>query len=164
MTKRKRVMTPNELYNRIPENSHYELECLNDFYYSHVPEVGDWSLGDANEKEQRVLIKEYKFFDFDGRRFWRLASVWFDNTKDDKLADAYKPVMIIQNAGREGDDHASRFITNESLYMEMVSHIRSLINTKYDEMYDVVDPDVDINNLTSFYGNELDGHFERYRL
>ena len=156
-------MTPNELYNRMPEDSHFDLECLIGFYYSHIPEIESLAFTNANEDEQRVLIKEYKYFDFDGRRFWRLASVWFDDTKDDKLADAYKPVMIIQNAGREGDDHDARFITDEQLYMEMVTYIRSLKKEDPNEVYDVVDPDVDINNLTSFYGCDLDGHFERYR-
>ncbi len=158
MTKRKRVMTPNELYMRIPENSHYDLEYLIGFYYNHIPEIEE--ISDANEKEQRVLIKEYKNFDFDGRRIWRLASVWFD---DNNLADfGHKPVMIIQNAGREGDDRTGRFITDEKLYMEMIIYLRSLVKEDRPITSDVVDPDVDINNLTSFYGNELDGHFERY--
>lgn len=156
-------MTPNELYKRMPENSHFDLDNLVGFYYNHIPEIDAHDISNANETEQRVLIKEYKFFDFDGRRFWRLASVWFDGTKDDKLADAYKPVMIIQNAGREGDDYDGRFITDEKLYLEMVTYIRSLINDRPYQTSDVVDPDVDINNLTSFYGNELDGHFERYK-
>jgi len=153
-------MTPNELYNRVPQHSHYDLDMLIGFYYNHIPEIEEVS--DANEKEQRVLIKEYKYFDFDGRRYWRLASVWFD---DNDLADLrHKPVMIIQNAGREGDDHDGRFITDEKLYMEMITYLRSLVKDRPFQTSDVVDPDVDINNLTSFYGNELDGHFERYRL
>ncbi len=153
-------MTPNELYKRMPENSHFDLTCLVGFYYNHIPELDAYDINNANEKEQRILIKEYKYFDFDGRRCWRLASVWFD---DNNLADLrHKPVMIIQNAGREGDDHDGRFITDEKLYLEMVTYIRSLINDRPYQTSDVVDPDVDINNLTSFYGNELDGHFERY--
>lgn len=155
-------MTPNELYNRVPENSYYDLECLIGFYYDHIPEIDmniGYEINAANEKKQRVLIREHKFFDFDGRRFWRLASVWFD---DNNLADLrHKPVMIIQNAGRDGDDYAERFITDERLYMEMIIYIRSLMDATGVNVRDVVDPDVDINNLTSFYGNELDGHFER---
>jgi len=157
-------MTPNELYyNRVPENSHYDLDYLIGFYYNHIPEIDEIDgISDANEKEQRVLIKEYKNFDFDGRRIWRLASVWFD---DNNLANfGHKPVMIIQNAGREGDDSTGRFITDEQLYKEMIMHIRTLVKGRPYETSDVVDPDVDINNLTSFYGNDLDGHFERYSI
>lgn len=146
-------MTPNELYNRIPEDSYYGCNYLIGCYNSHVPELEafEWDLDqDKAQKDERIMIKVYKHFDFDHRRFWRLSSVWFDGA----------PVMVLQNAGREGDDCSQRFVTDEERYRRMVAYLFTLI--KHDDSIATVDPDKDIKDLTSFYGNELDGHFERY--
>lgn len=43
----------------------------------------------------------------------------------------------------------------------MASHIRSLIPS--DPPTDVIGLDEESPSLTDFYGNRLDGHFERYR-
>jgi hypothetical protein len=71
--------------------------------------------------------------------------------------------MIIQNAGREGDDWAKRFVTNEDTYWAAMRYLKSiaLIPEVTDVAKDLVDPDVDNGALTAFYGNSLDGHFER---
>jgi hypothetical protein len=73
--------------------------------------------------------------------------------------------MIIRNAGREGDDHVSRFVTDRARYIEMVAHILSLQKVKEDDINDedFVDPDEEVTNLLEFYGNSLFGWFERYR-
>jgi len=152
-------MTPNELYKRVPEKIVLAIEpaseffgggYLEGFYYNHVPEIDGQSKYNPSD---RIKCYIYKDFDFDGRRFWRLAAIWFDD----------KPIMIVQNAGREGDDHSERFITNWEGYCEMVQHIMSLRIPDEFEQENLVDPDTDIEGLTSFYGNELDGYFTRAR-
>lgn len=148
-------MTPNELYRREQYEVSHDLYLLApcNSYTTHVPEIGDAVYG-FNEQSE-ITIRIYKDFDFDGRRFWRLASVW--------LGD--RPIMIIRNAGREGTDHHSRFITDEAGYRDLIA-----VCAKYrkpdphsQELEDVVPPDQDIKDLAEFYGNALDGPFQRYR-
>ena len=92
-------MKPSELYKMKPEEITKNIDCLWGCYYSHIPEIEHLYI-DA-EKNERVKIHTYKYFCFDGRRIWHLAAVKFDD----------KFVMIIQNAGREGDDHAAPIVT-----------------------------------------------------
>lgn len=150
-------MKPNELYEMEPERE-YMLEepydVLVGCYYNHVPElhVLDVYSPGQFDPSQCIKIKELKHFNFDFRRYWRLATVWMNTT----------PVMIIRNAGREGDDFADRFVTNSLAYSVMVTHLFKLYRLKPDSTKDLVDPDDDISDLTKFYGNQLDGYFERH--
>jgi len=68
--------------------------------------------------------------------------------------------MIIQNAGREGDDHRRRFVTDKEKYKEMIKYIRTLLESE-EEIEDYFDPNEDIQGLDSFYGHTLDGVFKR---
>ncbi|MEC4565382.1 hypothetical protein L8C07_05445 [Paenibacillus sp. CMAA1739] len=144
-------MKPIDLYNRTFESKHNTLGQLKGFYYDHLPEIEDDFWGIKEEQNKKVTIREYKNFDFDGRRYWLLASVWFEND----------PVMIIQNAGREGDDHRRRFITDKEKYKEMIKYIHTLLETD-SEVADCYDPNDDIPDLDSFYGHTLDGTFKRH--
>lgn len=139
-------MTPNQLYQRTPTKTDHFIKQLKGFYYDHVPEIkGELPIDDPSKK---VEVRYYKDFNFDTRRYWLLASVWFED----------KPVMIIQNAGREGDDHAASFITDDAQYRAMIGHLATI--QKHDDIKDrSVNPDTDIPKLTSFYGNELEGYF-----
>lgn len=154
-------MKPSELYAMTPEKTDSDIFVLTGWEFNHVPEI-DWSLMNAEaHKQTRIVINYYKDFDFDGRRFWRLASVWLDDIRE--RPSPSKPVMIIQNAGREGDDWHKRFITDSALYQEMVAHLHSLTSMSSIDIKDeLCDPEEDIKNLTEFYGNKLDGLFERY--
>jgi hypothetical protein len=145
------MTTPNDIYALQPE-SHAALNILTGCYYDFIPETGlqSWDLHDM--ASPRVDIRVLKEFYFDHRRFWRLATVWFDG----------KPVMIIQNAGREGDDHAERFITDADVYMEMIAHLKSITPAKMESEDKIVAPDQVNEKLTFFYGNALDGYFERF--
>lgn len=171
-------MTPRELLQRTPESVTFRLEYLNGCYYSHVPELEDWLQSyqhePASAMNTRVESRVYKHFDFDGRRFWRLASVHLDGD----------PVMITQNAGREGDDWAERIIVAPWLYPEMVAYLHTLapppeILAMDGKSSRVVSLDDEIkgdgrawltsrgslksqDGLSSFYGESLDGRFERY--
>ena len=96
-------MTPLELYNKIPEITSNNLNDLIVGSYSHFPEIVEFNCGYWFDDyiQTDIEIRIYKNYDFDGRRFWRLQSVYYKNN----------PVMITQNAGREGDDHNQRYIT-----------------------------------------------------
>ena len=121
-------------------------------YYNHIPEVDQYA---TYSDTDRIHLRIYKDFNFDGRRVWILASVWFDGN----------PIMIIQNAGREGDDYACRFITDSAGYHDMVSHISSLRipdTIDVESIDDPIDLDQERTDLLDFYGNHLDGYFERY--
>lgn len=112
----------------------------------------DWhSLDLHQEKVGDVDIKYYKDWCYDGRRIWVLASVWYKQNL----------VMIIQNAGREGDDHCENFVVDIDMYNDLVSFLSSFErkNTLHIDMYDV---DENIPTLTEFYGDSLDTPFKRY--
>ena len=151
-------MTPAALYERKPESVDHTVGILNGFYYNHVPEL-EGDILPYEDPNKRVQIRYYKNFDFDGRRFWRLASVWYE-TKD----CGWKPFMIIQNAGRAGDDHRKRFVTDAALYKEAARYLKTIVMfpERSDLDKDVVDPLADVPKLTEFYGNELDGYFARH--
>lgn len=151
-------LTPNDIYKMHYEELVHTPSILCGCYYDHLRGSGL----DSNQvqyhcdESPRIGIRIIKYFQFDYRpRYWRLATVWFD----------LKPIMIIQNAGREGDDHEERFITDEDGFRKMAVHIRTLL--KSDEIIepieDVVLADAPLGRkLIEFYGNELDGYFRRY--
>jgi hypothetical protein len=141
-------MTPNELYNQPVKKKDNDLSVLAGVYFNHMPEldgiINSWEL--ENIKQERIEIWYYVNHNFDHRRIWRLAAVTLDNY----------PFMIIQNAGREGDDHYERFITDYAVYQAAVTYIKTFappILFRVNEC-EIVDPNHDIKNLTDFYGNE----------
>lgn len=142
-------MTPKDLYQRPPESITNEIMCLRGFYYNHIPEISEFQLP-WEDPNKRIAIHYYKNYSFDGRRYWALAGVYFDGV----------PVMIIQNAGREGDDHAKRFVTNADSYQKMLVYLNSLNPLKGE--VELVNVDQDIPGLDEFYGYKLDGCFDRW--
>jgi hypothetical protein len=149
------MKTCKELYAVFPYET-AEPQILAGCYYNHIKEARlDYGMSYAINYE-KIQIRIIKEFDFDGRRFWRLATVWFDSA----------PVMVIQNAGREGDDHYKHFITNKPQFDAMCRYVETLtrsIDEEGQEMEDVYSEDTEIGEpLISFYGNSLYGHFERY--
>ena len=140
-------MKLSELYAMTPESERKGIEGISGRYYDHVPECfGDISsLMYSDGFCERVTTKYVKHFNFDHRRYWRLATVWFDD----------EPVMVIQNAGREGDDHAKRFITNAGLFGQMVQYIDAQCAAENEVVIEQLDADLDIDGLDSFYGNSL---------
>lgn len=148
-------MTPKELYARTPERIDNDINRLYGCYYNHIPEIEalQYCGNMLEDKSNRIAIHYYKDFDYDGRRVWCLAAVKFDGMF----------VMIIQNAGREGDDWSKRYVTDLYAYADMVRYITTLIPPDDDKSQnDFVGFDEDIEGLTRFYGGELDGYFERY--
>jgi hypothetical protein len=71
--------------------------------------------------------------------------------------------MVIQNAGRGGEDHREKFVTDGEGYMSMIRHITSLLPSDLVGPTNIVGIDDSIDELTNFYSQSLNGPFERYR-
>jgi hypothetical protein len=148
-------MTPRELYLKSlesPESISNDVSILMGCYYDHIKESGiDLGTHETLNAEM-VEIRMLKDFCYDGRRIWRLATVWFDK----------KPIMVIQNAGREGDDHAKRFITDVGNFKKMVSYIRYIYDVNNPDEEDIFSENDEGLNLIEFYGQKLGGYFQHY--
>ena len=139
-------MKPSDLYERTPESIDYNIGTLIGCYYCHIPELRDHEYGfPYADLQKRVEIRVMQHVNWDFRRYWRLATVWFDS----------EPVMVIQNAGREGDDHAQRFVTHEATYRAMISYLLSLVDFTPTSLCDVVGVDDEIQGLDHFYSHQL---------
>lgn len=142
-------MTPNELYYySLPIKSEtYDLTDLQGCHYNHFPEIPSGQLSEIPiglNKDVRFQI-HYEA-NYDSRRFWRLASVWYKN----------EPFMIVQNAGREGDDHKKRWVTDNIVYGHAIQYIESLrMVIRVSEGLDYVEPWTDIGDLFNFYGHDV---------
>lgn len=147
-------MKPNDLYAREPESVTKELWDLDSYYSNFMPEF-QYQIHEIDQaKNERITIKVYKDFCFDGERGWRLCSVWLDE----------KPFMILRNAGRGYSDHNSRFVTDKEVYLEFISYLTSLVQLEYiRRVSDLADPDEDIEGLDHFYGYNLNSNFERWK-
>lgn len=141
-------MTPNEIYKLPVESVETDLSGLIGCYYNHVKESGVEAFVEGAEG---VEVRVIKHFNFDFRRYWRLATVWFED----------KPVMVIQNAGREGDDFSRRVITDQAAFRDLCKYVASLAGVDEPEETEVLAPDADLDQWDEFYGNSLNGHFKR---
>ena len=110
--------------------------------YVHFPECRE---EDFESPTDGLLVHTYHYENFDGERYWLLAGLTLDG----------KPFMIVQNAGRGGQDHEARFITDPETYKAAVERLR-----KPTEPTDVIDPDADIAELTDFYGSSLSDFYD----
>lgn len=148
------ILKSSELYARSPQTVSTDISHLWGCYYSHVPEIGQsiYAFKMDMNKNDRIEIVYYRDASIEARRIWTLAAIKFD--------DGF--VMITQNAGREGDDHAKRFITDHDAYLKMVAYLRSLLIDAPIIEQEIFDIDADIEGLEQFYGNHLDGPFGRY--
>lgn len=134
-------MTANELYRLTPKRTTKEICNL----YKHIDKLDPNCEYEAND---RVEIKEIVSYCFDGRRVWDLNTVWFDGM----------PVMVIQEAGRDGDDHTDNYVTDYPKYREMVNYILSL--PKDNDNCTRLNPDTDEPNLTTFYNHTLSDFYD----
>jgi hypothetical protein len=146
-------MTPRQLYATAPTRVSYEIGRLKGYRYNHVsPELNDWDVLPYEDPFKRVELRFYEDHHMgDDRRIWALASVWLVNTRD--CVD--RPFMVVQNAGREGDDWARRIVTDADAYREAARYLKSLCLTQEepDELSkDLADADHEVNDLTAFYG------------
>lgn len=139
-------MTPNDLYNTPSQSDSTDLEQLVGWGESpFLPELGYIELPEEHNN-QAIIIKTYANECSDGIRVWVLRSVWYKGY----------PIMITQQAGRDGKDYKKRFITNKQLYNEMLQYIQSLAPPKLDpDSEDLVEPDFAGYSVDQFYGGDL---------
>jgi hypothetical protein len=65
--------------------------------------------------------------------------------------------MMVQNAGREGDDHAHRFIINVDSYKEIMEYYgKGHDITINDDTSIIEDLEEYCRNYTEFYGNDIE--------
>lgn len=124
---------------------------------NHLSELGAWCFEEQvaslliNKTCERIKVHVYKDHPYDQRRLWRLGVIYFDN----------RPVMVVQNAGREGSDHFERFIINKENYVSLLKHLINYILSNDDLLNSitkdikVTDQNEEIKNLTEFYHNSL---------
>jgi len=113
--------------------------------FDHIPEM-PWDMDGNNFYDSdRVEIRIIKEHYFDHCRLWRLATVWFDG----------QPVMVIQNAGREGGDWSKRVITDTRRYKAMIEHLNSLWVADDLNANCVASEDDDIPKLAEFYAYSI---------
>lgn len=136
-----KIKTPNEFYQMEPIKTSYKLYGIDD----HLEELYTEDGYIPDLEQSRILIKYYMYERIDHRRVKIFGSIWFDNN----------PVMLFRNAGREGRDERSRFITNESLYWEMLDYIRSLLGYSKPGVRDVIPLDEPCPQLHVFYGDVI---------
>lgn len=120
-------------------------------YHNVFPELENMPSYDSSEgladPLERVELRVHAEHWQDFRRFWRLWTVWHDG----------KPVMVCQNAGREGDDYQRRYITDPKLYEEALLYVRSLIPIRVlaESERAFTDESLDIGDALTFYGQDL---------
>lgn len=139
-------MKPSELYKRKPEKETRDINLI----INHLPEAHEVGITPrVSSKNNKILIKLYKDYNFNHNFNWCLMSVWLEDN----------PVMIIQEAGKYGKCHEKIFVTNKELYIEMIDYVNYISAFEDVESYD---ENNDIPNLDCFYGHNLDDKFEEY--
>jgi hypothetical protein len=91
--------------------------------------------------EARFDVRCIAYRRHDDRRYISMYSFWFDG----------KPVMLTQNAGREGDDFRRRMITDEALFKDLCHYLHSRLVLDIDVHHsDLVDPETHIFEEEAF--------------
>lgn len=134
-------MTARQLYALAAQSVSYDLywpleahRHVHEICLSEIPEG-------ANERVSVRILEDHAF---DDRRYWLLFTVWLDDT----------PVMICQNAGREGKDHSARYVTDPDAYAQMLAYLASLVQVESLAEQDV-QLDDEAPQLTCFHGGQF---------
>lgn len=146
-------MKPIDLYKREPIKTEPLSEFLSFRYDKINAFFPDLEEGDEYNYSHRATIHYYKDYCFDGRRGWVLASISFEGD----------PVMVVQMAGRENEDHLKCFITNEPMYNSLVQYMKTLAVVIPETNPNVVNANDDIEDLTKFYSVDLDDDFDLHK-
>lgn len=91
----------------VPQFEERSLQSLIGCYYNHIPEIETGTvLGEEVTKHNiMVVIKVIKHFNFDYRRYWRLATVWFDvREKLKTMKEDFNKWWNIEGFGHCGDE------------------------------------------------------------
>ena len=140
------MATIRDLLARKPERT---ITTISGILPGHLPELNEWEWWPFEESECRgVDILVMREIVDDHRRFWRLAVVRLDG----------EPVMVIQNAGREGDDHKDRFVVSNARVAALVARLREELTLTHEEDPPPREHDLDeqIPGLTAFYNHRIE--------
>lgn len=152
--------TPNDLYSKT-EYSKGTLDSLVDYTDRSLLEEVDFETSVStfslyNSPPERVEIRLVRDHNFDSKCVWVLGTVWFDSL----------PVMVFQRAGRYGESHRERFITDTPRFVEMCKYLTAfLYDLKITEKalkLTSINQDEPRSDLDNFDSYSLDGHFDYY--
>lgn len=68
-------MKASELYAMQPQEDTLDVSLLRGCHYDHIPELGNIHLEEVTKNNKLVVMRIIKEYNFDYRRFWRLATV-----------------------------------------------------------------------------------------
>ena len=150
------MTTANELYSLAKKiNKEADVRTIGVHHLNQTERFKEITIGDLyglSEAElqclnERVVFRIIRNVSVDYERNWLLGAVWFDNL----------PVMIVQNAGRGGQDHEATYITWLNQYNSMIQFIISVINNNKESMVNkiVINDREDLPFLDTFYGRSL---------
>lgn len=99
----------------------------------------------ALEDEGRLKLFSLLEHSFDERRYVSMHTIWFDD----------KPLMFVQNGGREGDDFKRRWITDSVLFQAACTYLRQHLPVEIGEE-DLHDPDAEVypDEVFVIYGSD----------
>lgn len=105
---------------------------------------------EAMQAEGRLQVRELVNPYIDGYRIAQMHTLWLDG----------HPVLIVQDAGRGGDDHHKRWVTDGPRYFEMLAYLLSKLAVE-NEAHDITDPEAEVYEETvfSFYGKDFGEQF-----
>lgn len=106
---------------------------------------------DALAAAGRLTVTELICDNIDGRRYVSMHTLRLDG----------KPFMVVQNAGREGDDHRKRWVTDKEAFQQALSHLTVHMAETDDEVADLVDPGAPmwVDEVLFFYSTDFSGRF-----
>jgi hypothetical protein len=128
-------ITIQQLYTLNPESTNLHL-------YNFLQHIGEYF--DCDLENTKIETRIVRRINFDHRRYWQLASVWFEG----------KPFGVIQNAGREGRDHVKAFWTDADVYGRAIQYLRDL--TSLNDTLEVTSVTFNGNELLNFNGFSCD--------
>lgn len=120
-------------------------------WFPEVPEIGesfDMPVLNTLDAEKSLSVNQVYFSCEDGERTIEMYTVYYHGM----------PVMIVQKAGRGGEDFFRRFVTNATGYGEVVDYLRNAFNKTTEDCFD---PEADryIDDVLSIYGNDVSEQF-----
>lgn len=170
-------MTPNQLYAEKPKEiirdyrqlfmgadgsqGHLEVfggEAFNDFAFSDMQWAAENLIGPAVGDRTELRVLQHERTDSSYKYYWRLATLWFDA----------KPVAILQNSGRYGEDHKKCFVTDIAGFEALCRYARLELVTALSEaaplkqLPTTVNPEAELPELTTFDDHTYGKPYFRY--
>lgn len=98
--------------------------------------------------EQKLQVNQIFYACEDGERTVEMYSVYYHGN----------PIMIVQQAGRGGEDFFRRFVTDATGYREMMDYLRHAFNKTTSDCFSPDSPFY-IDDLLTIYGKDVSSQF-----